>query len=369
MEGMVTMSWSGRRVLLTGHTGFKGGWLSMTLANRGARIVGVGLEPDTEPNLFGTARLRSMVDSRILDIRNFDDLLKVFEEARPEVVFHLAAQPLVRRSYAQPLETFEVNVMGTANVLEAVRRTGNTSVVVVITTDKCYENREWYWGYRENDPLGGHDPYSASKAAAEIVAAAYRSSFFAPANLGGAGVLLATVRAGNVIGGGDWSEDRLIPDMVRAFSKSEPVVIRNPRAVRPWQHVLEPVEAYVQLAERLWDRQAQLASAWNFGPELSDAITVGELVRVFTDLWGEGAQWEIDSRPQAHEAGLLRLDCSKAALELGWNPRLRIQDALRMTVEWYQQCLHGGNMAQCTADQIAYYQRLSGAELKTMATG
>ena len=356
------MDWQGKRVLITGHTGFKGGWLSLVLASRGARITGVALEPETSPNLFTVANVGSASDSRIVDIRDFDNLLQVFEEAQPQIVFHLAAQPLVRRSYSQPLETFEINVMGTAHVLEAVRRVGSSSVVIVITTDKCYQNREWQWGYREIDPLGGHDPYSASKAATEMVAAAYRSSFFDPADRTGGGILLATARAGNVIGGGDWSEDRLIPDMVRAFSQGRPAVIRNPGAVRPWQHVLEPVEAYVQLAEKLWGKQNQFASAWNFGPELADAVPVGQIVRLFAELWGDGASWETDSRSQVHEAGLLRLDCSKAALELGWVPRLRVNDALRLTAEWFKEQLRGGDMARYTADQIAFYQSLVPAE-------
>ena len=352
------MNWSGKRVLITGHTGFKGGWLSVDLASRGAEIVGIALEPETNPNFFTAADVKSLADSRILDIRNFDALLQIVKETRPEVVFHLAAQPLVRRSYAQPLDTFGVNVMGTANLLEALRQIGSAAVVVVITTDKCYENREWYWGYRENDPLGGHDPYSASKACTELVAAAFRSSYFAPADFETHGTALATVRAGNVIGGGDWSVDRLIPDMVRAFSDGRPVVLRNPRAVRPWQHVLEPVEAYVLLAERLWNEQAKFASSWNFGPELSDAIPVSEVVATFAELWGNGARWEIDPTPQVHEAGLLRLDCSKAATELGWLPRLRIQNGLRMTVGWFKEFRANGNMRKYTEDEISSYLKL-----------
>lgn len=362
------MNWHDKRVLITGHTGFKGGWLSLVLASRGAKITGIALEPETNPNFFTATGVASAVDSRLVDVRDREELLQVFDETRPEIVFHLAAQPLVRRSYAQPVETFAVNVMGTAHVLEAVRRVGSASVVVVITTDKCYENREWHWAYRENDPLGGHDPYSASKAASEMVAAAYRSSFFGPASRSGKGILLATARAGNVIGGGDWSEDRLIPDMVRAFSEGKPVVIRNPRAVRPWQHVLEPVEAYVHLAGKLWAKQDQYASAWNFGPELADAIPVGEVVKLFAEMWGNGACWEMDSQPHVHEAGLLRLDCSKAALELGWVPRLRIRDALALTANWYQEFRRGKDMAKYTEEQIAYYQALSSSDYRALPT-
>jgi CDP-glucose 4,6-dehydratase len=351
------MEWSGKRVLVTGHTGFKGGWLSLDLAFRGANVMGFALESDTEPNLFKAARIGSLLESRVLDVRDFENVLQLFADFEPEIVFHLAAQPLVRRSYAQPLETFEVNVMGTANILEAVRRTHSVAAAVVVTTDKCYENREWNWGYRENDPLGGHDPYSASKAAAEIVTAAYRSSFFgavtAPA--------IATVRAGNVIGGGDWSQDRLVPDMVRAFRECQPVLIRNPRAIRPWQHVLEPIEGYMYLAERLVEDGAKLAAAWNFGPELSDAIPVAEMVKAFASLWGDGASWKIDATPQPHEAGLLRLDCSKAAIELGWVPRLKIGEALQMTTSWYREFFGGSDMMQVSMDQISAYRNRTGS--------
>jgi CDP-glucose 4,6-dehydratase len=360
------MNWNDKRVLITGHTGFKGGWLSLDIASRGAKIVGVALEPATDPNLFTSARIGSFVQSQIVDVRNFDSLLEVIREAKPEIVFHLAAQPLVRRSYSQPLETFDTNVMGTANLLEAVRCVGSARVIIIVTTDKCYENREWCWGYREIDPLGGHDPYSASKAAAELVAAAYRSSYFPPREFARHGVALATVRAGNVIGGGDWSEDRLIPDMVRAFSTGHRVVIRNPHAVRPWQHVLDPIEAYVQLAEKLWDEPTKFASAWNFGPDVSDAIPVGEVVKMFADRWGRGAGWEFDSTLQPHEAGLLRLDCSKAAAELGWTPRLHMQDAVQMTADWFLEFLAGTDMMQYTTDQIATHIEFRGPTLKVM---
>jgi CDP-glucose 4,6-dehydratase len=352
------MDWNGKRVLITGHTGFKGGWLAMDLALRGAKMVGLAIEPATNPSLFQAARIESLIDSRIEDVRDFSSLLTVMREFRPEIVFHLAAQPLVRRSYAHPLETFETNVMGTANLLEAVRQVESTRVVLVVTTDKCYENREWHWGYREIDPLGGHDPYSASKAAAEIVAAAFRSSYFSADKIASHGVALATVRAGNVIGGGDWSEDRLIPDMVRAFSQGCPVNVRNPHAVRPWQHVLEPVEGYIELAERMWDDPVRFSSAWNFGPELADAIPVGEVVQTFASCWGGNATWRFDTAQHSHEAGLLRLDCSKAAAELGWRPRLHIKDALAMTADWYQNFLHASDMVEFSSKQIGGYLEL-----------
>jgi CDP-glucose 4,6-dehydratase len=355
------MNWNGKRILITGHTGFKGGWLALDLASQGANLFGIALEPQSEPNLFRAARIESLLDSRIVDVRNFLALSKAIDEIKPEIVFHLAAQPLVRRSYAQPLETFETNTMGTANLLEAVRRTGSARVIVVITTDKCYENHESPSGYTESDRLGGHDPYSASKAAAEIVAAAYRSSFFPPQEFAKHGVALATVRAGNVIGGGDWSEDRLIPDMVRAFSSNHPVAIRNPQAVRPWQHALEPASAYVHLAERLWDDNGAFASAWNFGPEFSDTISVGEIVKTFAQFWGNGASWDFDSTPQPHETGMLRLDCSKAARELAWSPRLNIRQALSITAEWYQEFFRGTDMLRFTNQQIDSYRQIRGS--------
>ncbi|MGO9438191.1 MAG: CDP-glucose 4,6-dehydratase [Terracidiphilus sp.] len=355
------MNWQGKRVLITGHTGFKGGWLSVNLASQRASLFGLALQPPSDSGLFRTARIESIMDSRLVDVRDYPALLKAFEEIKPEVVFHLAAQPLVFRSYAQPRETIETNTMGTTNILEAVRRTGSTRVVVVITSDKCYENHESSSGYKETDRLGGHDPYSASKVAAEMVAAAYRSSFFPPQEFSQHGVALATVRAGNVIGGGDWSQDRIIPDMVRAFSSNRPVAIRNPRAVRPWQFVLEPVGGYVMLAERLWDDHGKFASSWNFGPEPSDAISVGEIVKTFAEFWGEGASWDFDSTPQPHETGMLLLDCSKAASELGWTPRLNIRQALSMTADWYKEFLRGTNMLRFTNHQIDAYREIRGS--------
>lgn len=362
------MNWRGKRVLITGHTGFKGGWLALDLTIRGADVIGLALPPDTNPSFFEAVQLGSVVDSRSADIRDFDRVLEVFIETKPEIVFHLAAQPLVRRSYLEPLDTFEINVLGTAKVLEAVRRVDSVAAVVVITTDKCYENNEWHWGYRENDRLGGHDPYSASKACAEHVVSSYRSSFFNGREMTGRYTAIASARAGNVIGGGDWSEDRLIPDMVRAFEQGKPVSIRNPRSVRPWQHVLEPVEAYVELAARLVEEPATFSSAWNFGPELSDTLPVSEVVGGFAELWGEGATWHVDSAPQVHEAGVLRLDCSKAAIELGWEPALRIHDALRLTAEWYQEFRRGIEMRSFTTNQILDYSRIRESRQKVFAT-
>ena len=363
------MNWLGKRVLITGHTGFKGGWLALDLATKGAKVVGLALEPDTDPALFRAAQLESVVDSRIGDIRDFDKVLSILSETKPEIVFHLAAQPLVRRSYREPLDTFDTNVLGTAKLLEAIRRVGFVSAVVVVTTDKCYENKEWHWGYRENDRLGGHDPYSASKACAEIVVSAYRSSFFSEKESGaGDCTAVASARAGNVIGGGDWAEDRLIPDMVRAFQQARPVTIRNPGSVRPWQHVLEPVEAYIELAAKLSEEPRKFASAWNFGPELSDAIPVAKVVESFASYWGDGATWEVDSAPQVHETTSLRLDCSKAALELGWQPTWNIEDALRLTAQWYQEFRLGSDMRKFTSNQILEYARIRESKQKVVAT-
>ena len=357
LEDMVNL-WRGRRVFLTGHTGFKGGWLALSLARLGSRIRGYALDPSTEPNFFtvtGVASALEDVRGDLLDRARLDTSLQEFA---PEVVFHMAAQPLVRRSYADPLGTYATNVMGTAHVLEAVRRTPSVRAVVIVTTDKCYENREWVWPYRETDALGGHDPYSSSKACAEIVSAAYRSSFFfAPAE-GEPRVLLATARAGNVIGGGDWSEDRLIPDLIRGFQKREPVLIRRPKAIRPWQHVLEPVHGYILLAERLLSGEPQFASAFNFGPGDEVAWTVEQIADHMAALWGEGASWIRGDGSGVHEAGTLRLDASKARTELGWRPRLAAAAALDWTLAWYRAQSQGQDMVEETKRQIEAYPLL-----------
>jgi CDP-glucose 4,6-dehydratase len=350
------MNWSGKRVLLTGHTGFKGGWLSLWLQRKGAEVCGVALAPPAAPNLFEDAHIATGMRSELGDIRDVDLLKRVFAEHRPEVVFHLAAQPLVRSSYEDPLGTYSTNVMGTANVLEAARQSGGVRAIVVITTDKCYENREWDWPYRENDRLGGYDPYSNSKACAELVVSAYRNSFFNPAQYGCHGVALATVRAGNVIGGGDWGEDRLIPDMMRAFTAGRPVRIRNPRAIRPWQHVLEPLRGYLAVAESLCEGPSS-GQAWNFGPEQTDARPVEWIVRELAEIWGEGARCELDEDAQPHEAQMLQLDCSKAAAHLGWRPQLHLQEALALTAVWYRERLQCGDMRAFTGAQISAYEQ------------
>jgi CDP-glucose 4,6-dehydratase len=357
MEDVVN-PWRGRRVFLTGHTGFKGGWLSLWLASMGAQIRGYALAPETSPNLFTAACVGTVLEDIRGDLRNESDIEVAMTEFQPEVVFHLAAQPLVRRSYADPLGTYTTNVMGTAHVLEAVRKTQSVRAVVCITTDKCYQNQEWVWPYRETDHLGGFDPYSSSKACAEIVSAAYRSSFFNRGSQSGRQVGLATARAGNVIGGGDWSEDRLIPDLIRGFRSKQPVLIRRPKAIRPWQHVLEPLRGYILLAEKLMAGQPEFASAFNFGPTEGDAWPVERIATTLVNLWGNGASWISDLSPGVHEAHYLKLDSSKARTELGWEPHLGIKSALEWTVSWYRTWHSNGDLLQATRDQIAAYGEL-----------
>lgn len=351
--------WEGRRVFLTGHTGFKGGWLALWLASKGAQVRGYALDPWTEPNLFTAASIAEILDDDRGDIRDYPKLEASLTDFEPEVVFHLAAQPLLRRSYADPLGTYGTNVMGTANLLEAVRKCPTVRAVVCVTTDKCYQNREWAWPYRETDPLGGHDPYSSSKACAEIVAAAYRDSYFAPSRWSEHRLALATARAGNVIGGGDWSEDRLIPDLIRGFHDGQPVLIRQPNAIRPWQHVLEPLHGYMILAEKLLAGSVEAASAFNFGPGEDDAWPVERITAKLAAMWGPGATWVHDTAPSVHEAHYLKLDSSKARAELGWRPRLNLEMALEWTMQWYRQWQSGAEMASETRAQIARYAELA----------
>ena len=356
VEGVV-MNWKGRRVLLTGHTGFKGSWLSLWLQQLGAELCGIALDPPTKVNLYQDASVEHGMRSVIGDIRDTVMLERTFADHRPEIVFHLAAQPLVRISYQDPLGTYSTNVMGTANTLEASRKTDSVRAVIVITTDKCYENREWEWPYRETDRLGGFDPYSNSKACAELVVSAYRHSYFNPAEYSRHGVAIASVRAGNVIGGGDWAEDRLVPDIIRAFMDERPVRIRYPNAIRPWQHVLEPLRGYISVAESLCESGAISGEAWNFGPAQFDAQTVEWIVCELTKLWGAGARWELEKSPQPHEARTLKLDWSKAAARLGWRPILRLKDALTMTSDWYKARLQGQDMRMFTVAQIEQYEK------------
>jgi CDP-glucose 4,6-dehydratase len=352
----LAMNWAGKRVLITGHTGFKGSWLSLWLQSKGAELCGYALDPPTEVNLFTDADVTTGMRSVLGDIRDTAHAGRVFQEHQPEIVFHLAAQPLVRGSYADPVGTYATNVVGTASVLEAARHTPSVRAIVVVTTDKCYENREWDWPYRENDRLGGYDPYSNSKACTELVVSSYRNSFFNPAAYDKHGVAIASVRAGNVIGGGDWAADRLVPDVMRAFLAMEPVLIRNPRAVRPWQYVLEPLRGYIAVAESLCENGTIDAEAWNFGPQQADAQTVEWIVRKLASLWGEGAQWRVDSGDHPHEAHTLQLDWSKAKRRLDWSPALALSDALTATAEWYKVKSEAKDMRAFTLQQIQSYE-------------
>jgi CDP-glucose 4,6-dehydratase len=352
--------WRGKRVFLTGHTGFKGGWLAVWLASKGAIVRGYALDPYTTPSFFTEAKVGTLIEDIRGDIRNPETLEPALRDFAPEVVFHLAAQPLVRYSYQDPIGTFETNVIGTARVLDAVRRTPSVRAVVSVTTDKCYENKEWLWGYRETDPLGGYDPYSSSKACAEIVSAAYRQSYFPVEKLSDHHCAIATARAGNVIGGGDWSTDRLIPDLVRGFLANEPVCIRRPKAIRPWQHVLEPLCGYIQLGEKLLSPEpARYATAYNFGPSDDDAQPVGWIVERMVKYWGGDARWTLDPDPGVHEAGYLKLDASRARTELEWHPRLDLDTALRWLVDWYKSWQSGTDMQRFTLEQIQAYEGLT----------
>jgi CDP-glucose 4,6-dehydratase len=342
--------WQGKRVFLTGHTGFKGGWLSLWLQRLGAQVQGYALAPEGAHNLFTEARVAEGMASTFGDIRDLAGLQAALGAFRPDIVIHMAAQPLVRLSYAQPVETYATNVMGTVHLLEAVRQTAGVRAVVNVTTDKCYENREWAWGYREDEPMGGHDPYSNSKGCAELVSSAYRRSFFAAG-----GPALATARAGNVIGGGDWATDRLVPDILRAFEKGEPVVIRNPHSTRPWQHVLEPLSGYLALAQRLWDEGAAFAEGWNLGPRDEDARPVQWIVERLVDQWGDGARWQLDGGQHPHEAHYLKLDISKARARLGWQPRWRLAEALDHIVTWHRAWLAGEDVRALCLRQIDQY--------------
>lgn len=354
----VVNEWQGRRVFLTGHTGFKGSWLALWLTRMGAQVAGYALDPCTEPNMFSLAGVGTQVEDIRGDIRDYSGLESAITRFAPEAVFHLAAQPIVRRGYADPVGTYSTNVMGTVHLLEAVRRTPSVRAIVCITTDKCYQNQDWVWPYRETDPLGGYDPYASSKACSEIISAAYRSSFFSASGDHQRTAGLATARAGNVIGGGDWSEDRLIPDLVRGFCSGKPVLIRRPTAIRPWQHVLEPLRGYLLIAEKLLAGEHQLASSYNFGPAEDEIWPVERIATKLVEKWGEGASWTRDSVPSAHEDHMLRLDASKAHIELGWRPRLRIEAALDWTIAWYRAWRQGDDLSQVTLKQIADYERL-----------
>lgn len=345
--------WAGKRVFLTGHTGFKGGWTALWLQQMGAEVTGFALAPPTDPALFDVARVADGMTSIIGDIRDRDTIERALVEADPEIVLHMAAQPLVRASYDDPVGTYATNVMGTVHLLEAVRKAGRVRAAVIVTTDKCYENREWVWGYREDEAMGGHDPYSNSKGCAELVTSAYRRSFFHA----GDGTAIASGRAGNVIGGGDWAADRLIPDILRAVERGEPVLIRNPLAVRPWQHVLEPVSGYLVLAQALWENPAAAAEAWNFGPRDDDAQPVQWIVERMCEVWGQGAAWTRDDSVQPHEARYLKLDISKARAGLHWQPRWSLPEALDSIVAWHRAWTAGADMHHYCLDELDRFAR------------
>lgn len=346
--------WKGKRVLLTGHTGFKGSWLSLWLQSMGTVVRGIALDPPTTPALFNVAQVALGMDHQVADIRDFEAIKPLVTSFQPEIVIHMAAQPLVRLSYQQPIETYATNVMGTLHVLEAVRCAGSVRAIVNITTDKCYDNKEWAWGYREDEPMGGHDPYSSSKGCVELLSSAYRQSF-----LKDAGIAMATARAGNVIGGGDWALDRLVPDIFKALEQQQPVQIRNPFAIRPWQHVLEPLSGYLVLAERLFEHGQQDAEGWNFGPRDEDAQPVQWIVERLCQAWGGGATWEIQPGDHPHEANFLKLDISKARQRLQWAPRWSLQKALGHITHWHQAWLAGQDMRDTCLQQIKSYQTSS----------
>jgi CDP-glucose 4,6-dehydratase len=342
--------WAGKRVLLTGHTGFKGSWLSLWLQSLGAELHGLALEPPTSPSLFEVAAVADGMHSHIGDIRDLDTVRRVFAQAQPEIVLHMAAQPLVRLSYAEPVETYATNVMGTVHVLEAARATPGVKVVLNVTSDKCYENQEREAGYREDEPMGGYDPYSNSKGCAELVTSAYRRSFMAEA-----GIALGSARAGNVIGGGDWASDRLVPDILRAFEKSEPVEIRNPASIRPWQHVLEPLSGYLVLAQHLSNEGQSFAEGWNFGPADEDARPVQWIVEHMAQRWGADAAWQTDDGIHPHEARYLKLDITKARTLLDWQPSWSLGDAIGLIVDWHRAYLAGRDMRGMCQQQINEY--------------
>jgi len=348
---MMNDIWRGRRVLLTGHTGFKGGWLALCLQHLGAKVVGISLPP-LSPSMYDAAGIAQCTDGYFVDIRDAKALAKIVGSVQPEIIFHLAAQPLVRNSYLDPLETYSTNVMGTANLLEAVRvQSPETRAIVVVTTDKCYENREWVWGYRETDSLGGHDPYSSSKAGAELVAHSYSRSFFNNAEM----PALATARAGNVIGGGDFAVDRLLPDLLQACEKKKNLFVRYPNAIRPWQHVLEPLAGYLRLAASLYQFGKEYSGAWNFGPTEASLKPVSWVVDHFIDRWGSRIKWESHDSGQLHESGILKLDSSKAAQFLGWRSRMGLEQAIEWVISWHKAQLAGEEMQRISNLQIAEF--------------
>ena len=353
---MTNRFWQGKRVFITGHTGFKGSWLALWLQHLGAEVTGYALQPPTSPALFNVARVAEDMTSIIGDVCDPESLKAALHTHQPEVILHMAAQPIVLIGYQNPVETYQTNVMGTVNLLEAARYIDSLRAVVIVTTDKCYDNRSWYWGYRENEPMGGHDPYASSKGCAELVTAAYRDSFFAPQTYDQHRVAIASARAGNVIGGGDWAANRLIPDFMRAMMAGEPVIVRHPGAIRPWQHVLEPLAGYLQLAQHLIEQGTPFAEAWNFGPYDQDAKPVSWILDRLINLWEGDASWELDAVEHPPEDKYLKLDCSKARAKLGWYPRLNLETSLGWIVDWYQAYQAKADMRRFTERQIIHYE-------------
>ncbi len=356
---MSDFNWQGKRVLITGHTGFKGTWLCLWMQLLAAHVHGYARLPPTKPNLNDLTGATLEMDSTIGDIRDFDLLQATFDRVQPEIVFHLAAQPIVQLAYEDPVETFSTNTMGTVNLLECARRTPSVKSIVVVTSDKCYTNHEWHWAYREKSQLGGRDPYAASKSCAELVVHSYRESFFNPEEGGKPTALLASVRAGNVIGGGDWAPYRLVPDIIANLREGRPLALRHPQAIRPWQHVLEPLRGYLQVAENLYNGDRQSAGPWNFGPVDEDCLPVAWLARELSLKWGREVQWEADRIPHPHEDTFLKLDCSKARALLGWAPVLRLADGLEWITDWYQAMDAGADMRAVTLAQIERYRTLA----------
>ena len=358
MSELLTSAFADKVVLVTGHTGFKGGWLSFWLKELGARVVGFSLPPPTTPSFFLSNELENQIVHIVGDVRNFEEIKKVIEKYNPEYVFHLAAQSLVRRSYDAPLLTFDTNIMGTVNVLEAIRSSKSVKVCICVTSDKCYENKEWVYAYRENDPMGGYDPYSASKGAAELVIAAYRQSFFNPKNFDEHGKSISSVRAGNVFGGGDWAEDRIVPDCIRALCSGKEILVRNPNSIRPWQFVLDPLLGYLMLAIKMRELPNEYASAWNFGPSSNGNIRVCELVNLIIKAWGSGS-WVSSSKDittkTVHESTYLKLDCTKAHNLLGWTPIYTLDEGIDATVEWYRAYDKGRKMIEVSKKQIGEF--------------
>lgn len=352
--------WLGKRVFVTGHTGFKGSWLCLWLQHMGAIVQGYALAPPTKPSLFVELHVSERISSEEGDICDVERLYKSMHHFQPEIVFHMAAQSLVRLSYESPVETYSTNIMGTVSLLEAVRKVGGIKAVVNITSDKCYENQEWLWGYRESEPMGGFDPYSSSKGCAELITASYRRSFFNPEKYHEHGCALASARAGNVVGGGDWALDRLVPDTLKAFSNQQTVTIRSPDAIRPWQHVLEPLSGYLMLAEKLYSKGPLFAEGWNFGPQEESAQSVRWIVKYLSSQWGAGASWQLDHAEHPHEANCLKLDCSKAKIKLGWQPVWDLEQTLNRIVSWHKAWLQGTDMYNYTMTEINDYMNLQG---------